>query len=103
MPSVTTRVGEVRQPKGGFVPRNRFKTTTIDDGILLEKENVDPRLVGIAVDYLTRMTQGCIAQNAFSISLEGARNIQKEYIALALLKDIERLTKTSVTNACRLL
>jgi len=102
MPSVTTRIGEVRQPKGGFIPRTRFKATKIDDGILLEKENIDPRLVGITVDYLTRMTQGCIAQDAFSISLLGARNIHKEGIALSLLKDIKGLSRTSVANACRL-
>lgn len=68
MSSVTKRISMVKQPYGGYLNKNQFDVSVIDDGkILNEKENISPSLIGLAVDYLTRFMMGASAKDAFKI------------------------------------
>ena len=63
MSSVTKRISMVKQPYGGYLNKNQFDVSVIDDGkILNEKENISPSLIGLAVDYLTRFMMGASAK-----------------------------------------
>lgn len=115
MSSVTKRISMVKQPYGGYLNKNQFDVSVIDDGkILNEKENISPSLIGLAVDYLTRFMMGASAKEAFKISLLGASCLDlflnnasgKKGIALKnaekLLKGVKGLDDKSVSNACKL-
>ena len=55
MSSVTQRIKEIKQPRGGYIKPSQFKLQKIDDEkILNEQENVHASVIGMAVDYLTR-------------------------------------------------
>lgn len=71
--SVTQRIKQVAQPRGGFInPKTLTKSVLCEDGVSeLPKESVHPSLVGLAVDYLTRYMLGDSAEEAFKISLLG--------------------------------
>lgn len=59
MSSVTKRISEIKQPRGGYVKPSQFEIHKIDDGhILSETENIHASVVGMAVDYLTRFAMG---------------------------------------------
>lgn len=115
MYSVTKRIGMVKQPYGGYLNRSRFNITTIEDGkILNEVENIHASLIGLAVDYLTRFMMGTSAEEAFKISLTGAKCLDlfldkandNKGLALRnaskLLNGIKGLDDESVNNACKL-
>ena len=53
--SVTQRVKTIRQPRGGYIPLRMMEKTEYYDGKVLGEENVSPSVVGLAVDYLTRI------------------------------------------------
>ena len=73
MTSVTNRIKVVKQPRGGYIPLKQFSAITLDDGKTLNSdESVSPGLVGLAVDYLTRLMNGAQPKEAFKISLNGA-------------------------------
>src|SRR5699024_8151200 len=72
MTSVTGRINEVKQPYGGYLPIRNMTVETYDDGeVLNEKENIAPTLVGLTVDYLTRVVLGENEYEAFEISFRG--------------------------------
>lgn len=115
MSSVTKRISMVKQPYGGYLKKNQFDITVMEDGkILNETENIHPSLIGLAVDYLTRFMMGTSVKEAFKISLLGASCLDlflnkasdKKGIALKnaenLLKDVKGLDDKSVSNACKL-
>lgn len=57
MVSVTKRIQEIKQPRGGYIKPKQFIKTELKDGITLsENITVNPVIVGLAVDYLTRYT-----------------------------------------------
>ena len=69
MSSVTKRISEIKQPRGGYVKPSQFEIHKIDDGhILSETENIHASVVGMAVDYLTRFAMGSELLEAFKIS-----------------------------------
>lgn len=73
MASVTKRIGEIKQPKGGYIKPSAFKKFEIHDGIVLnENENIHSSIVGMTVDYLTRFIIGANLHDAFEVSLRGA-------------------------------
>ena len=73
MYSVTQRIRAIKQPRGGYIKPKEFTETTLDDGIELNpSENIHASLVGLAVDYLTRLMTGTPADEAFYISLLGS-------------------------------
>ena len=102
MASVTQRIKEIKQPKGGFLSIKRFETTTFNDGFELKNENLHPSTVGLAVDYLTRfMIEGDV-QKAFEISIMGAFLVGQLQTAAILLNNIDGLDARSITCACKL-
>ena len=51
MSSVTKRISEIKQPRGGYVKPSQFEIHKINDGhILSETENIHASVVGMAVD-----------------------------------------------------
>lgn len=55
MYSVTRRIRETKQPRGGYIKPSSMMKTEFDDGVILhENENISPSITGMAVDYLTR-------------------------------------------------
>jgi len=105
--SVTSRAESFKQPWGGLIRRKQFSVVEFnDDKNLWPDENVDPRIIGLAVDYLVRFIQGAKPENAFKISLLGASILRseqpKEDISQELLKSLTGNNATSIISACRL-
>lgn len=103
--SVTNRIKEItkNQPRGGYLPLKMFTIVNYHDDLqLLPNENIHHTLIGLAVDYLTRLMIGELPEKAFKISLLGARIIKSESIAKKLLKKIKGLDDKSIINACKL-
>lgn len=71
--SVTQRVKEIKQPRGGYVKRTDMTSIPLGGGEEeLGPENIHPNLVGLAVDYLTRIMTGATAEDAFTVAQRGA-------------------------------
>lgn len=109
MSSVTQRINEIKQPRGGYIKPSQLEIRILDDGkTLYENENLHVSVVGMAVDYLTRLSMGTDAEKAFSISLQGAMLASSfgvpDAIQVAdnLLSNIKGLDDNSVINACKL-
>lgn len=109
MASVTSRIKEIKQPRGGYIRPSEFKSIVIDDGITLnEFENIHSSIIGLTVDYLTRFLLGTKIKDAFKISFQGAEIAEKfgiknaKKIAKKLSKDINSINDSSVINACKL-
>ena len=109
MGSVSERISKISQPRGGYIKPTQLRTIVFDDGVILnENENISPQVVGMAVDYLSRLAIGTKKEEAFSVSLGGAqyaetfgfKNAKK--IAMDLLKGINGFDSKSVVNACKL-
>lgn len=103
MVSVTQRIKQVKQPRGGYINPKQFTVTNLEDSNKLhESENISSNLVGLAVDYMTRFTIGAAAEDAFRISLTGANKIDQMDYAQNLLKTIKGLDDTSLSAACKM-
>lgn len=102
--SVTQRIKQVDQPKGGYIKPKEFKAVLLGEGTesLNPAENVSPILVGLAVDYMTRIMSGASAEDAFEISLKGASRMDQEAKASKLLSGIKGLDDRSIVNAVKL-
>lgn len=100
MVSVTQRIKQIKQPRGGYLPVKAFTVTMLDDGqVLSPEESIGASLVGTAVDYLM---DGTIVEEAFEISLLGARAMRMEAKAFGLLDDVKGMDDLSITRACQL-
>lgn len=103
MVSVTRRIAQVKQPRGGYLNPKEFEETKLDDTLELHpEENIHAGLVGMAVDYLTRYMVGASVEDAFSISLQGAFLLGESDKAQALIKQIKGLDDVSIRIACQL-
>lgn len=103
MSSVTGRIKEIKQPRGGYVKPSQFRTIEImNNTMLYEKENIHPTIVGMVVDYMTRFCSNKRKDEAFVISLKGARLAGKVKEALELFDNIHDLDEVSIVNACKL-
>lgn len=103
MASVTQRIKQIKQPRGGYLNPKLFEQVVFNDNKSLNSnENIHASLVGLVVDYLTRFLSGASKEEAFKISLTGARIIQELRQADNLLSGIEGLDDQSITNACQL-
>lgn len=103
MYSVTGRIRNIKQPRGGYISRKQFSINILDDGIdLNENENISSNLVGLAVDYMTRFLMGALKEEAFKISLLGAKIAKDDFNAYKLLDKIKGLDYESVDSACKL-
>lgn len=103
MSGVTDRIASITQPDGGFLPLNLFREETIptsDELYPQRDENVDPALIGSAVDYLARIRLGQDREKVFKRSLEGAREAGEENYARGILSQIDNsLTTEDITRA----
>lgn len=102
MVSVTQRIAEVKQPRGGYLPIKQFNVIKLDDGIELKEENVSGSTVGLVVDYLTRLSDTGDAEEAFRDSLLGAKQVDRESEARVLIDKIKGTDDESIINACKL-
>lgn len=109
MSSVTKRVSEVKQPRGGYIKPTQFELKQLDDGkSLSENENIHATIVGMAVDYLTRLSMGASTEEAFYISFEGAKRASVSGVTNAiasahdLAAGIKGIDAQSIVNACKL-
>ena len=110
MSSVTQRIKEIKQPRGGYIKPSQFNIQKIDDEkILNEQENVHVSVIGMTVDYLTRFVMGADVLEAFKISYMGARVAESMFkqksalkTAQKLLVGIKGLDNNSVINACKM-
>jgi hypothetical protein len=103
MVSVTQRIKEVKQPRGGYLPIKLFSVNQLDDERILHSvESVSPSLVGICVDYLTRFMKGTESREAFRVSIRGAQMVGMGDLAEELLNLITGLDDRSIKCACHL-
>ena len=103
MTSVTKRISQIKQPRGGFLPVKLFSEEKLSDGKeLFSQENVSPNLVGLCVDYLSRFMCGSAKEQAFEISLRGASLVGEDLQAQKFLSKITGLDDSSIANACKL-
>ena len=72
MASVTQRVKQITQPRDGYLQLSEFEKKEFIDNEILKEENIHSSLVGLAVDYLTRLMLDTLPEEAFKISLIGA-------------------------------
>ena len=101
--SVTQRIQEIEQPRGGYLPIKLFAKETFDDGLTLnDTENIHPSLIGLTVDYMTRFLSGDSIDKAFRISLRGASIINMSDKAEVLKSKITGLDDSSIFSACQL-
>lgn len=114
MSSVTRRINEIKQPRGGYIKLSQFEEIIFNDGIELGEENLHPSIIGLVVDYLTRYLTGASVQDAFMISILGykarirflgikviCKDSLKKIGIETLLKQIKGLDDKSITAACK--
>lgn len=102
MSSVTGRIRHIKQPRGGYIKPSSMKVVEFKDRkVLSENENVHYSIIGMAVDYLTRFKMGSDINEAFEISIKGARIADKFSEIESYLKKIKGLSDVSITNACK--
>lgn len=110
MSSVTQRIKEIKQPRGGYIKPSQFNVTKIDDGHTLNvNENVSAPIVGLVVDYLTRFAMGTELSKVFEVSIKGAEIAENNFMELGaigysmeLLSAIGDIDDKSIIAACRL-
>lgn len=110
MSSVTRRIAEIKQPRGGYIKPSQFEIYKLDDGLVLsENENVHASIIGMAVDYLTRFEMGTNVIDAFCISCKGAVIAEQIFQQKGTLKKVEKLLSgikgidnKSIVNACKI-
>ncbi len=120
MYSVTSKIELISQPRGGYANVKDFEVIKLEDNKELAiKESIAPQTVGLVVDYMTRFMMGAKAEDAFKISLLGAKNAEKsemlkdvlidldvDYgifkLAMSFVKSIKGLDDKSINYACML-
>ena len=102
MASVTKRIKQITQPRGGYLKPSEFEKKEFVDNEHLKEESIHSSLVGLAVDYLTRLMLGTPAEEAFKISLLGSMIIGEERKAYYLVKSIKGIDDSSIYYACKL-
>ena len=103
--SVTQRVAKIKQPYGGYIKPKDFDAAQLDGGGIKDlnpEENVSPGLVGMAVDYLTRLMTGTPASKAFVVSRAGAEKVSKVELCDALLEKVKGLDDDSIIAAVKI-
>lgn len=103
--SVTRRIKQIKQPRGGYINPRTLGVVTLDDkgtDVLNPEENISPGLIGSAVDYMTRFMLGTPADGAFLISLTGAYLAGEFAKAWLLMEGIKGLDDESIINVVKL-
>ena len=110
MPSVTQIVGTAHQPRKGYLPLSKFDMTEYSDGRSVSGEyNIHPAIVGLAVDYGTRLAQGAPSRDVFSVALAGASLVGALSEAEELLGELDDIagedgvpSSGSIVRICKL-
>ena len=104
MYTVTQRVKQMKQPRGGFIKSKDYEKKSFSTGIeaLHPKENISPGVIGTTVDLMTRFLTGKSKYDAFITCMKGAWNILEIEVAEKLLEDIRGLDDHSIIAATRL-
>ncbi len=102
--SVTRRVSQVVQPRGGYINPRSMRVVCLGDGMdaLNPVENLQAALVGMSVDYLTRFMSGLPVRRAFHISQLGAEIVGKTEYFEKKLNEIRGLDDASISAAVKL-
>lgn len=109
MSSVTGRIAEIKQPKGGYIKPSQFEVYNRTDSLMLsENENVHASIIGMTVDYLTRFVMGTKVVEAFDMSCKGAVIAEQMFHQKGAMKKVEKLLlgikgldDQSIINACK--
>lgn len=101
MTSVTGRIKQIKQPHGGYLPIRHMSVQKYDGVDLHPYENTEPPLVGLAVDYLTRVMLGDDPVTAFAPSIHGLMIAERLGMDLEIHPDAmpTDLSDASITNA----
>lgn len=92
MSSVTKRISEIKQPRGGYIKPSQFSVHKMDDECILnESENVHASIIGMTVDYLTRYAMGAELLDAFKISCMGAKVAEEMFQQKNAMKTASKL------------
>ena len=102
MSTVTQRVKQFKQPKGGFINPKQFSVSHSEDNITLNPENISASNVGTVVDYLTRFMTGTPKDKAFQIPIWGAMGVKDFDHCYDLLERVTGLDDDSIFAACQL-
>ncbi len=90
MPSVTQRIKQIKQPRGGSLTVVEMNGGPLHD----IKENVSAGVVGMVIDYMTRVMTGAPVEEAFHVSFLGTKLIN----AFPRLLDSRSASRVSMTN-----
>ena len=109
MSSVTERIKQIKQPRGGYIKPSQFYSIPMGDiNELSEVENVHPSVIGMVIDYMTRFMMGEKVEKAFRISIIGAALASElsgrntDDTVQKLLADIKGIDDLSIINACKM-
>ncbi|KZX19950.1 hypothetical protein EV639_1101 [Rathayibacter tanaceti] len=108
--TVVRRIKDVTQPRGGYINPKSMAMIQLDDGrpspLDHKVENIHASLVGMAVDYLTRLATGADPQEAFAISIRGAASIGRAELATAEAEVASlvagKVDSYAILSACKL-
>lgn len=108
MSTVTQRIKEIDQPRGGYINLAEFDVKEFYDGKQLnENENVHASIIGMVVDYMTRYLMGTNIKKAFQVSIKGsicAEKLRKKGAIREIqeyINGIKGLDDESIINACK--
>lgn len=108
--SVTGILANIKQPRGGYLPLSNFDMEShCDDLRVVGDYNIAPSLVGLAVDYGTRIALGNDTEETFEVATVGAGMVGASDVAESLIADIDvaalesgEIDEKSVVSLCKL-
>lgn len=108
--SVTGILANTKQPRGGYLPLSNFDMESHCDNLRVVGDyNIAPSLVGLAVDYGTRIALGSDPEETFEVATVGAGMVGASDVAESLIADIDaaalksgEIDEESVVSLCKL-
>ena len=108
--SVTGILKNIKQPRGGYLPLSNFDIEShCDDLRVVGDYSIAPSLVGLAVDYGTRIALGNDLEETFEVATVGAGMVGASDVAESLIADIDaaalrsgEIDEKSVVSLCKL-
>lgn len=103
--SVTQRISKIKQPRGGYLPPKLFDAIELEGGGISDlnpTENVNAGLVGMTIDYMTRVMSGSDTRRALKVAHAGAEKIGELDLYDSLLSKVQGMDDESIRSAIRL-
>lgn len=92
MTSVTQRIKEIKQPRGGYINPKMFTALQLGgESLSTDSENISPQTIGLVIDYLVRYYYEGDIHSAFNIALRGLASEEDskwKVNAIILLNDV---------------